>query len=379
MVFLGGSQAIDNGAYRTKNSDFDLLVIGAHIEKPVSLTLHDAKTERHFDIILRDLDTLAYDIQIALEGGKGTLLHLAAHGRPLLDKGRAAQVQETLLRIHGKGPYPVEAASLKDRCSSLSAEIDVLARARSPHAHTIASVILAHELGTAALRASRHWVGKGKILGRFLLAALPEFKQELERSYAESTQGDSGRLKALAQTLPALREKTGDSFPVVPFYPGRDLPEVPADTDEAFHAARMDERLLFKFFHADEEYIRNGALEWLRFKYELTAKAVDPERLGRASNEYFYAVARYLRHLMLETMLASRVEPYSIPIIGQAEIMLRKDTALNAHVEKALRGRPQDLLRCGKEHHQRLASPQPGFLPRTSAASNRMNAAVLGF
>ena len=379
MVFMGGSQAIDDGNLKTAQSDYDLLVIGPSIEKPISLNIFNPETRRHFDVILRDRETLAYDIETARETGKGTLLHIVARSHILYDlSGRAPHLKQRMQALHHQGPHPVDGDSLRKHCHALSNNIRDLSYIENPAVQNIAALIIAYECGITALRAKRLWVGKGKILGRFLHDGTPAFKTALEDAHASSMIGDFSKLHAIAESLPRLVPRYHSTMPKVSFAPVSHADKTPKDSDEAFHNARMDKTCLFNYLNAPEDFIRAGAEHWLTSKHTLIAKAVDPERIGRPSNEYFYAVARYVRQIATMYTLAHGTNPQTTSVCAQAQLTILQAPILGQHINRALSGHPAALLSHGSKLLGRLVSTNVAIPPRSSPASHRRPATTFG-
>ena len=174
-------------------------------KKPISLNIDNPQTGNQFDIIIRDAETLAYDVEKALEGGTGTLLHIGSHNRVLCDPHHVAQTTRNAMKtIHALGPYPVYREDLVRHCQKIRLNIGGISKLQNKEARDFGVLCLTHDIGVTALRARRTWVGKGKILGRFLYDHLPDIKLQLETASANALRGDFKCMRAVLDSVEKL-------------------------------------------------------------------------------------------------------------------------------------------------------------------------------
>ena len=374
-VFLGGSQVINDGAYATPGSDYDILVVGKHIKHPTSITAPIGHTK--FDIILRDPETLAYDFDEALRNGKGTLLHLCHFGKVIHDDlGYGPSIAAAAQDLYTKGPLPVTEESALAECKRLLEDIEDAAQNGSSSSQGILALVIAYRIGGVALRISRRWGANGKILGRFLLEHLPSIKTNIEEAFNSAVQGDFRPYTDLVSNTLLNLHEAGPPEQSVPFYTeGREI-RFPQNDGDAFTCVRTCPDVLYDYWIAKENSSRkNAARTWLQIKYQMADQAVTPDRIGRPSNEYFYAVARLVNYLISADMLRCGQDPHDYDLCDRARLWAHTHPSGPSAVKAALAGDPSDLRALGRTIQQNLigADPTGPLPPRISSAKQRVS------
>lgn len=364
LAMLGGSRA---SGVTTRNSDSDLLLIGEHINQPVSLT--KCIDDQKYDLILRDPYALAYDFAHDPLIGRGTLLHISTFGIPLVDRhGKAQILQEKAAHLYQTGPAAVERSSLDDQLDSLHRRIDGSC-ATPPTTSLIEAFMLAHDLGITAQRAARQWVGKGKIMGRFLLQHLPAIKNEIELGFPEMCTGNPSRFKNLVtHQIPTLYRNNHEQ--VVPFRARGTLTKNPVDMADAFTTVRTCPDMIPEYLYSTTPLKRDAAHLWLRWKFDNAASAITTDRIGRPSNEYFYALAKYVDQAITLNSYSNGRQPISNRIAACPD----HHPALRRYITHALQGRPEHLLNWGQKiYAQTLDDTENNtFPPRPAPAHHRL-------
>lgn len=377
-MLLGGSRGGKAGQQALKSSDYDILMLSAHIDQPVSLTLNNPQTGNKFDIILRDPDTLAYEVESARNGGNGTLLHLCAFSHIVYDlSGMAAAIQPNALRLYKQGPLPVTQESVAAELDDSLRDVERLGQQKNSGQFAIAAISLTHRFGRLALRANRHWVANGKVIARFLDQHLPEFKQTLEAAAGQVSRGNVGPFwDIVTSSLPAVYQGGENAVPVQRQYA---FPHNP-DVAEVYHYGRLSNDALRHYLQPDEHppAVTRAAQDWVHYMFNLTSSAVDRERYARPNGEYRYALGRYLNQLMDTACLARDYDPSQCTLEDKASLL-----AIDAHdvvtaLPIAWAGRPQ-LLHDVAQYvlADIVARPEP-FQPRLVPRHLRLDAHKVG-
>lgn len=369
LALLGGSQA---AGLATTTSDFDVMIIGDRITQPVSLI----KTieGRKYDLILRDPYTFAYDLEQDRHIGRGTLLHICRHGIPIIDRHHhAAQFQKCAQALHKAGPFGVSHDSLADRLDSLHQHIDDALTVR-PTIRLVEAFMLAHDLGTTALRASRHWVGKGKILGRFLHEHMPRTQILIADGFSSFVDNnDPWSYKRIVQEQ-IFRHYDPGVMPQVPFSAPGHYIETPIDMAEAFTCVRTCPEVIPRYLKSQDPLKNDAAKLWLRWKFENAAAAITTDRIGRANNEYFYATAKYVG-TVLNLHSYGWCGTDQLPPMNEKIAMCMDDHPnLARNIRRALAGKPTALLNWGQEiYQQTIPGASTGdWPPRLGLTSHRL-------
>jgi hypothetical protein len=362
LAVLGGSHAIGG---ITKSSDKDVLLIGHRITQPVSLIHYN--DGQKYDLILRDRHTLGHDFKEAVENGRGTLLHICNYSQPIYDPhGIYPTLQNAARDAHLNGPAAITTASLHDRLTELTKKVESGVNEPSP-TRLIQSFQLAADIGMTALRANQQWIAKGKVLGRFMLQHMPDVKNKIENGVLAFREGDAGPFQdILHQDIPRLHRQHGAIR--VPFYTAGKHIDKPADIAEAFTTVRTCPESLPDYLSSTQPLKQDAAKLWLWWKFDNASSAVTPDRMGRPSNEYFFAVGKFVN---VVRKLDDCHGPHATNHPTQSEAA---DTKLAKDITQAEQGDPSELLSWGQQVLTKTIGPTPTNWPaRLSPANHRLD------
>lgn len=292
MAFMGGSRGASMGDQRAvSRSDYDIVVLAAHTRYPVSYNhvIHPVNGCA-MDIIIRDPATLAFEEQEAKRVGKGSVLRMIAEGEPLCGEATAVnKVQAHFADVWTDGPNPMHGMLFYERFRGLHAFAQQCTH-MSGKEKSLALYQLVHDAGTLHLSSQRQWSASGKIMGRYLPMS---FKAQLEEFYA------SGHAMGIVDLVGNADKTLGYGS----FYDTA-LLRTQKETQE-------DIKTKFLLRYSEESFagiMTDGNTQQKQYGYEFIANklmtvtdAVDRERLGRPSNEYFYALSRVVK-TMAETV-----------------------------------------------------------------------------
>ncbi len=373
-MFLGGSRGGFSGQ-PVSSSDNDVIIMAAHVPQPASLTLQSPVSGNMFDLILRDPDSLAYEIEGARKGGNGTLLHICAHSQVLLDEnGMGTKVQRRAQQLHAEGPYALALPSLKAEVAERLIDIKMIEHECDSDVRNMAAQSLTHRFGHLALRAQKHWTANGKVLARDLARHLPEFKAKTEAAGMEFACGNSAPLKAVAQDIIDLHVA---GTPAVSLSQTYNLPARP-NLAEVYTYSRLSSTALHAYLESDKPSVRAAAQDWVHYYFNLTAGAVDPERLSRPHGEYRYALARYGNMLMDMACLATEVDPQSRRLNQRIHLLKLFGLGVVEAMDAAQEGKPEALHKAANKLLNRIV-PQPHERqPRPMPQNYRLPAENLG-
>lgn len=376
VMFLGGSRGGLAGQQALKSSDYDILLLADKVEQPLSLTLQSPAGNK-FDLILRDPDTLAYDVESARNGGNGTLLHLCAFSHVLQDtKGMGAHIQQQAQRIFAAGPRPVTLESLDEELMTGFEDVKRFnENAARKEAHApVTALTLTHRFGRMALRANRQWTANGKVTARFLGAHLPEFKTKLEEAAADLYSEYPEKMERLVFGIPDLHKAGADAVPLVRKYEHPAQPSVA----EAYHYGRLSTTALNDYLQSGQPVVKEAAQDWVHYKFNLTASAVDAERFARPNGEYGYALGRHVGQAMEVACLSREIDPASRTLAERLSMLGNFAPDFMKAVPAAQAGNPAALHAAG-EGLLRLVVPEPKpFAPRPMPATHRLSAREIG-
>lgn len=391
LVIVGGSQAVDGGIHKLHDSDTDVLVLYDQIRHPTSFQFSAlGRNNAHYDLIVRDKATFAYDVQQALQNGKGTLIHIAAHGTIIHDAcGIGSVFQERLVETYRQGPLTVHRDDVNNELSDLMTNFHYLKHDESYDACVSA---LCNRIGRLALRFSGHWTSNGKIGGRFLEKEMPDFAESICTAFADAV-GENNKKPLETLALQTLRETFEGADPIkqigvaeaqvkYPFTP------IPKDLAEATTAARCD---IDSFAH----YLRGtagndakqAAVTWAQIKLSTLFTPLSAERFQRKPMEYFMALGRAIGGAAdIFMALDGHRKPSELCAVERIQYLFDHESAAESltrlHVSTAftlaLAGEPSALQTLKNTMIDQLYAISPPRIDRPSPATHRIDPTLFG-
>lgn len=284
MAFLGGSQVANHGRDRLPGSDYDVVVLSPHAKYPLSYNnLTYPGTGSKVDLIVRDPETLQFEIEEARRHAKAAVIKIIAEGQCIFDEtGRAEEVQEKMRQVIAEGPAPVGQNVYTGKLAWL---VDVLPQyqAFGDKPYKLAGMEAIHETAGLLLRARRQWIATGKILAR-QVTAFPELKEALEKTYQHKDFTALGKMLVQEKESVAFADDTKD----LTFLTAEQEPD-PIIRDKFL--VRYSDAYLARMMHGSSGQQRI-ARQFAGNKLLCVMDAVHPDRFDRPSNEYFYALTR---------------------------------------------------------------------------------------
>lgn len=383
-MLLGGSRGGQAGQVPLSSSDHDVLLLAEWIRQPVSLTLESPYSGGKFDIILRDPETLAHDVEAARQGGNATLLHLCGYSQIIHDRDNlGGSLQQNARRLYQQGPHPITGESLREEIAESCKDLRELQDEPNHDVFAAAALSLTHRFGRLALRAARCWTANGKVVARFLDRDLPGLRDKLEAASHQMTPGNTGAMQDFVEReLPRLYRGGEDG---VPLHQVHSYPERPS-VAEVYHYGRMSSIALCDYLafghsmyrEAGVRPLAEAAQDWVRYMFNLTSSAVTPERYGRTNGEYRYALARHVGQLADMTCLARDYGPERYPLLDRLNLMAEDAPDVLAALPSALRGEPERLHQAAWPVLESVAPGFQDFQPRLSPVHLRRNAHEVG-
>jgi len=292
MAFLGGSMGTANNPVQA--SDYDIVVMAPEIKAPISYNnLTNPSNGRKVDLIVRDPETLAFEILEAQDCGKGGVLKMIAEGNILFGAPKNTEVlQQEIKKIIRTGPNDISHEDYKWEYYSLRMGFFAESSYSDWGKKYLTRMVLTHDLAKFHLRTKNQWIAQGKILSRQLLMADPEFKKNLEEAYELQSFSSHQKLNEIFDAIPAKPPE---------FLQNREDILLKKAFEEG-HPAYREPFLISYQDNYDLNLLRDGSeqqkemvFSYLGNKIWNVAGAVDKQRLGRPSNEYFYSLARLVK------------------------------------------------------------------------------------
>jgi hypothetical protein len=280
MAFWGGSLVQHNAVAQ---SDYDIVVLAPHIEKPVSYNnVVNPDDRRKADIIVRDPETLAFELQDARYTGKSTVARLIADGVPVFGPTKNAMTMKRLMqKFIAHGADMLSNDVYQARYHALKKDFVF-----SPMLNREEKELLAfeqrHEMTSLFLRTQRQWVASGKILGRYMVDYSPMIENDLATAYKD------GNLSVLFDRMQTPENLLPNAVDIA-------TQQAILETDKELQCqfmVRHSQDYLCKVMNNGSSVQRKIAENYLGNKLMMITQSVDRERFERPSNEYFYALAR---------------------------------------------------------------------------------------
>lgn len=377
LAILGGSQTFQNGSLATTNSDYDALVFFDDIPEAQSLCVMSPDGYRKYDLIIRDRAAYAHDINISLQRGRGTLLHILAMGVPVIDKDdKAVLYQNAARQILETGPYLPHPESVKANIQNFRHTLDELS-CMEGDTFRLSVLSLVNEMGKEALSLSGQWTSTGKILGRFLQEHLPSFKDKLEDAYA--TVINHGTISPfyglLDEDMPeyykaAQKLSRPIAEPTSLYRPQKAADQITLpNAGDATTAIRCNPNYLASCHRSVNPLAVQLAATWHHYKLDLVGHAVNPERIGRSSNEYFFSIARVVSTLADTTAIMKTSKPDELSHNERHSLLAKTRPYLAEAVTSALAGSPHHLHQEIAAFHQMVPTAPLEAYRRVSSAS----------
>lgn len=281
MAFWAGSLTQNNMAI--SSSDYDVVVITPQINAPVSYNrLVNPLDNRKVDLILRSPETLAFELMEARYSHKSTVPRSIAEGRVILDRtGKAPFLQQEMKNFIANGPDAMSVYAYRDNTSEITRDLH-MAHIGSKEAKYLFSFQLTHDMATLYLKSKREWLASGKILGRYL-EPHHEYKNALEQAY------EKDRLNAFYTHTPLQNVILCDSADDIAFE------HAVEEQDTWLHdqfMMRYSNQYLCEVMRQGTIAQKKMATDFMGNKLYSVTEAMNSERFGRLSNEYFFALSR---------------------------------------------------------------------------------------
>jgi len=337
MAFLGGSMVEKQGANKSTKSDYDIVMLVPHVAYPVSYNNIPGPEGRHVDLIIRDPETLSFEVEEAKRHARKAVLSIIAEGQLIFgDQKKAKPLQMEIGNAILAGPDKINAVHYLYRFMELQ-NLDWCSKLSNGPERQLAIYELTHEAADLYLRAKRCWTANGKVLDR-LLQPHQEFKHKLDEA---SEKGDPWSLmyEVTRKASSDGRLKDGKYDDVTLRYAEE---EEDKEIQDKFMLRYSDDYLAGNLRHGTVIQ-KAHAYEFLRYKIPAVAAAMDKERLVRAPGEYNMALSR-LVYTMAKT--AHALSP--TPNVHRYKALCDMLPEFYAQVTEAQQGKPEILQQAVK-------------------------------
>lgn len=345
LIILGGSQTLDGGKHKTQDSDYDVVVLFPNIERAESYTFTSQDGLRAYDLMLRDRTTLAHDIEQAQNIGKGTLLHITSYGQAVYDPQKIAQTfQKTLKKIYDNGPHMIDINGMQDELYTLQHNFFHI-----PQGDAFAASLNAtcNHIARNALRFSGDWTSTGKIAGRFLKHAMPDFSTLLRTAFdkAIATHTTDPLYPFINKHLPRIYFNSNASEckqfatpPTVPHYAAN-----PTDLGSATASARLNLNAFAEYLQSDNHVPHQAAITWAHLKLNNVIKPLTPDRFQNKPEEYFLSLGRAISAIADIEAASATPFPMNSPMVRHIETLFYHQPAFVSAYTNALQGNAGQL------------------------------------
>ncbi|HOO50130.1 MAG TPA: hypothetical protein PLK94_02460 [Alphaproteobacteria bacterium] len=392
--FLGGSQANKGQHAALSNSDHDVLLFFPHIPAPVSYTFRSDNRKRKYDLILRDAETFAHDIeQEVVITGRGTLLQLATYSHCIFgNEDDAVRFQAYTKRLHETGPHvlhPDDKIDLQDRYTQSIRRFQI--QCPTKEQNLLFSLALLNRLSGDLLRCSPNWSAQGKIAYRFLGEPI----QTLDPTYQGLLSDTRFRLAAafgIAHTtqqfddfnfLIAKRMDTLHAFATQrkkPFSPKRER-TVPFDIQDDFASAITHSRISpesFSFYRRQDSSLEcaSAASTWAHIKIGVVADAISRERFISRPEEYHFALARGACAFTEMCAAIYSNHPNSLRLDERVQLAFEHHPDIAMLLEQALEGNPEPFVERFRSLLDHFGNSPAEYLYRPSPSHFRCSPSV---
>ncbi|OFW98002.1 MAG: hypothetical protein A3J37_06525 [Alphaproteobacteria bacterium RIFCSPHIGHO2_12_FULL_45_9] len=339
IIFLGGSQVTDGGIHKAQDSDYDILVLFPRVDCAESYSFQSDDGVRSYDLILRDTSTLSYDVITSQNNGRGTLLHLIAHGLPIYDSRQLAKPLQTVIKnIYYKGPHIIDVNNAQEELYALQSNLFNIPMG---DAFPAALAAICNRIALNALRFSGLWAATGKIGGRFLKHSMPQFSKSLHDVFVEAvkTHDEKKLLPFLDKHLPLMYfdfNSAGKNFapPKIDFA----YPHNPLDLGDATTAVRMNLNAIAEYLKSDNAIAQSAAITWAHLKLGTVTKPLTQERFHKKPEEYFVGLGKAISSIADVEAAHSLQFPTNALMVRRISMLFHKYPDFATAFDKALRG-----------------------------------------